>query len=50
MLTYLIRSIVRHKVTTPFDYWETVRKIDSDANEMGRRVARALEAVEKRYK
>jgi hypothetical protein len=50
ILTYIIRSVIRHKVNAPFTYWQTARKIDLDENEMERRVARALEAVEKRYK
>ena len=50
VLALIIRSITRHKVNTSFRPWETVRKIDLDENEMGRRVARALDAVEKRYK
>jgi hypothetical protein len=41
---------MRHKILVPFNYWQAGRKIDLDDNEMDRRVARALEAVEKRYK
>jgi hypothetical protein len=50
VLTYIIRSIIRRKVNQTFIYWDTARKIDLDKNEMERRLARALEAVEKRYK
>jgi hypothetical protein len=50
MLAYIIRSVIRHKVKAPFTYWQTARKIDLDKNEMERRVATALDAVEKRYK
>jgi len=50
ILTYIIRSIIRHKVNVPFEYWQNSRKIDLDENEMERRVARALDAVEKKYK
>jgi hypothetical protein len=50
VLTLIVRSIIRHKVNTSFRSWETARKIDFHENEMDRRVARALEAVEKRYK
>jgi len=41
---------MRHKVNKSFRSWETARKIDFDENETERLVARALEAVEKRYK
>jgi hypothetical protein len=50
ILAYMIRSIIRHKVKVPFTYWQTARKIDLDKNEIERRVARVLDAVEKRYK
>ena len=50
VLALIIRSIIRHKVKTSFRSWETARKTDLDENEMERRVARAVGAVEKRYK
>jgi hypothetical protein len=50
VLALIIRSIIRHNVNKTFKSRETARKIDLDENEMERRVARALEAVEKRYK
>jgi len=49
ILAHIIKSVIRRKVKAPFNYWKTARKIDLDENEMERRVARALEAVEKRY-
>jgi len=50
VLALIIRSITRHKANTPFRSRETARKMDFDENQMQRRVARALDAVEKRYK
>jgi hypothetical protein len=50
VLALIIRSIIRHKVNKTFRSWETARKIDLDENEIERRVARVLDAVEKRYK
>ncbi|GFG40661.1 hypothetical protein Cfor_06698 [Coptotermes formosanus] len=49
VLALIIRSVIRHKVQAPFKYWGTARKNDLDADETERRVARALEAAEKRY-
>jgi hypothetical protein len=50
ILAHIIKSVIRRKVKLPFNYWQTARKIDLDENELERRVARALEAVEKTYK
>jgi hypothetical protein len=50
ILVHIIKSVIRRKVKAPFNYWKTARKIDLDENELERRVARALIAVEKRYK
>ena len=50
ILCYLIRDIIRHKVSGPFEYWGTARKLELGENEMERRVARALKAAEKKYK
>jgi hypothetical protein len=50
VLALIIRSIIRHKATTNFRFRETARKTDLDENEMERRVARVLEAVENWYK
>jgi len=49
VLAHIIKSIIRHKAKAPFTYWQTARKSDLDENEMERRVAMALKAVEKRY-
>jgi hypothetical protein len=49
ILAHIIKSVIRRKVNAPFNYWKTARKIDLEENEIERRVARALQAVEKRY-
>ena len=50
VLALIIRSITRHKANTPFRSWESAREIDLDENQIERRVARALDAVEKKNK
>ena len=50
VLIYILKSVIRHKVKAPYNYWQGGRKIDLDENEMQRRLTRAVEAVEKRYK
>jgi hypothetical protein len=49
ILSFIVKSVVRHKIHTPYDYWVTGRQIGWDVNEIERLMARVLEAVEKRY-
>jgi hypothetical protein len=49
VLALIIKSVIRHKVRAPFNYWATVQKRELGADDMEKRVARALEAAEQKY-
>jgi uncharacterized membrane protein len=50
VLALIIVSVVRHKVRAPFKYWSSAQKRDLSSADTAERVARAIEAAERRYK
>jgi hypothetical protein len=49
VVALIIKSVIRHKVRAPFNYWAThKRELGADDTEI--RIARALETAEQRYK
>jgi hypothetical protein len=48
VLALIIKSIRRHKVRAPFNYWQT-HKRELGSDDTASRVARALETAEHRY-
>jgi hypothetical protein len=50
VVVLILISVLKHKVRAPSKYWASTQKRELGSDDTAERVARALEAAERRYK
>jgi hypothetical protein len=50
VVVLILISVLKHKVRAPSKYWASTQKRELGPDETAERVAKALEAAERRYK